>query len=123
MALALGILVKMADPDDYESLGSNVPLRITVAAGALAGIAEHCVMYPIDSVKVGINMDAWKRLKRDRRADVASMKDPSLKCRLADRTVRTFQAQGRAGAIQTLVASLLSPFSVGISCDDAMAAD
>lgn len=42
----------MAEADDYESLPESTPLRITVAAGAMAGIAEHCVMFPIDSVKV-----------------------------------------------------------------------
>jgi solute carrier family 25 iron transporter 28/37 len=42
----------MSDPDDYESLPDGVPLAVTCFAGALAGIAEHCVMFPIDSVKV-----------------------------------------------------------------------
>lgn len=42
----------MCDADAYESLGDDVPLRVTVAAGAAAGVAEHCVMYPVDSVKV-----------------------------------------------------------------------
>ncbi|TRY76912.1 hypothetical protein TCAL_02668 [Tigriopus californicus] len=41
----------MADPDDYESLPASTPLSITCLAGATAGIAEHCVMFPVDSVK------------------------------------------------------------------------
>lgn len=37
--------------DDYESLPtSNVTDHMM--AGAIAGIMEHCVMYPLDSVKV-----------------------------------------------------------------------
>ena len=43
----------MSDPDDYESLPATASLGVTCFAGALAGIAEHCVMFPIDSVKVG----------------------------------------------------------------------
>ena len=42
----------MADADDYESLPESTPLSITVVAGATAGMAEHCVMFPVDSVKV-----------------------------------------------------------------------
>eukprot|EP00095_Tigriopus_kingsejongensis_P010400 snap_masked-scaffold1565_size35505-processed-gene-0.8 protein:Tk10400 transcript:snap_masked-scaffold1565_size35505-processed-gene-0.8-mRNA-1 annotation:"low quality protein: mitoferrin-1-like" len=42
----------MADPDVYESLPSATPLSISCLAGATAGIAEHCLMFPIDSVKV-----------------------------------------------------------------------
>ena len=33
--------------------GSSVKFRTFVMAGAAAGIMEHCVMYPVDSVKVG----------------------------------------------------------------------
>ena len=42
----------MCDADDYESLPESTPLSITVVAGATAGVAEHCVMFPVDSVKV-----------------------------------------------------------------------
>ena len=42
----------MADADDYESLPASTPLKIVAAAGAVAGVAEHCAMYPVDSVKV-----------------------------------------------------------------------
>jgi len=38
------------DFDDYESLPTT-SLQTIMMAGALAGIMEHCVMYPLDSVK------------------------------------------------------------------------
>lgn len=40
------------DEYDYESLGSNTTMTQNAFAGALAGIAEHCAMYPVDSIKV-----------------------------------------------------------------------
>lgn len=42
------------DESEYESLPTE---RATVhlAAGALAGVMEHCVMYPVDCVKVRSN--------------------------------------------------------------------
>lgn len=43
---------KMADEYDYESLGGNTSMAQNAMAGALAGIAEHCAMYPVDSIKV-----------------------------------------------------------------------
>ena len=45
-------LFDMSDMDDYEALPASASLSVTCAAGALAGVAEHCVMFPIDSVKV-----------------------------------------------------------------------
>ncbi|ORX61996.1 mitochondrial carrier [Hesseltinella vesiculosa] len=36
---------------DYESLGENTAMIHNALAGALAGIAEHCAMYPVDSIK------------------------------------------------------------------------
>ena len=42
----------MVDADDYEALPESTPFHIVAAAGAAAGVAEHCVMYPVDSVKV-----------------------------------------------------------------------
>jgi len=39
------------DMDDYESLPPSTPLYVSCCAGALAGVAEHCAMYPVDSVK------------------------------------------------------------------------
>lgn len=41
----------MADIDDYESLPDDTPFHVTAAAGALAGIAEHVALFPVDSVK------------------------------------------------------------------------
>lgn len=39
--------------DDYESLPTqNFVTHMT--AGAIAGVMEHCIMYPLDSVKVVI---------------------------------------------------------------------
>ncbi|OZJ03434.1 hypothetical protein BZG36_03185 [Bifiguratus adelaidae] len=39
------------DDYDYESLGSKASALQNATAGALAGIAEHTVMYPVDSIK------------------------------------------------------------------------
>ncbi|ORZ05111.1 mitochondrial carrier domain-containing protein [Absidia repens] len=36
---------------DYESLGANSTMTQNAIAGALAGIGEHCLMYPVDSIK------------------------------------------------------------------------
>ena len=41
----------MEDEDEYESLPGHVPAITHMLAGAGAGIAEHCVMYPVDVVK------------------------------------------------------------------------
>ncbi|XP_023932636.1 mitoferrin-2-like [Lingula anatina] len=40
-----------AEIDEYESLPPTSSMTTHMAAGALAGIMEHCVMYPVDSVK------------------------------------------------------------------------
>lgn len=37
--------------EDYESLPTN-NVSTHMTAGAMAGVMEHCVMYPLDSVKV-----------------------------------------------------------------------
>ena len=44
------------DPEelDYESLPTT-SLRIQLLAGAIAGIAEHTIVYPIDAIKVKIS--------------------------------------------------------------------
>ncbi|OZJ01552.1 hypothetical protein BZG36_05424 [Bifiguratus adelaidae] len=41
----------MAEEYEYESLGSNTSMAANAIAGALAGIAEHGVMFPVDSIK------------------------------------------------------------------------
>lgn len=38
--------------EDYESLPPHVSVTTHMTAGAVAGILEHTVMYPVDSVKV-----------------------------------------------------------------------
>lgn len=37
--------------DDYETLPTDNVLTHMIA-GCIAGVMEHCVMYPLDSVKV-----------------------------------------------------------------------
>ena len=37
--------------EDYETLPTN-SVATNMSAGAIAGVMEHCVMYPMDSVKV-----------------------------------------------------------------------
>lgn len=39
--------------DDYESLPTT-NVSTNMSAGALAGVLEHVVMYPLDSVKVSM---------------------------------------------------------------------
>ncbi|PWN41931.1 putative MRS4-protein of the mitochondrial carrier family [Ceraceosorus guamensis] len=36
---------------DYEGLGEGFPLHINMIAGALAGISEHAVMFPVDVIR------------------------------------------------------------------------
>jgi len=42
--------------DDYESLPSNSTPTTHMVAGAFAGIMEHCLMYPVDCVKVNFDI-------------------------------------------------------------------
>ena len=42
----------MDNIDDFESLPENYSRTAHVMAGAIAGIAEHAVMYPMDTIKV-----------------------------------------------------------------------
>jgi hypothetical protein len=43
------------DPEDvdYEALPTT-SVRTQLLAGAIAGIAEHTIVYPIDAIKVGV---------------------------------------------------------------------
>ncbi|KZS94461.1 mitochondrial carrier [Sistotremastrum niveocremeum HHB9708] len=41
----------MADEIEYEALSPNAGLMVNMFAGSLAGITEHAVMFPIDSIK------------------------------------------------------------------------
>lgn len=45
---------------EYEALPEDSSMSACLLAGAFAGIAEHAVMYPIDSIKV------WPDLKLQR---------------------------------------------------------
>lgn len=38
--------------EDYETLPPTTNVSTHMTAGAFAGVMEHCVMYPLDSVKV-----------------------------------------------------------------------
>lgn len=44
--------------DDYEHLPTPSPAT-NMMAGAAAGVLEHCVMYPMDSIKVLI-CEFWR---------------------------------------------------------------
>uniref|UniRef100_A0ACB8EXN8 Uncharacterized protein n=1 Tax=Sphaerodactylus townsendi TaxID=933632 RepID=A0ACB8EXN8_9SAUR len=52
--LGPGLLMDGEGPgeDDYESLPTGASLSTHMTAGAVAGILEHTVMYPVDSVKL-----------------------------------------------------------------------
>ena len=39
------------EDSEYESLPTE-KVSVHLMAGAIAGVMEHCVMYPVDSVKV-----------------------------------------------------------------------
>ena len=43
------------DEVDYESLPTD-RLSAHLVAGAAAGVMEHCVMYPVDCVKVSVSV-------------------------------------------------------------------
>lgn len=48
----------MAEELDYEALPANAGLAVNMLAGALAGISEHAVMFPIDSIKTRMQVFA-----------------------------------------------------------------
>uniref|UniRef100_A0A3Q2HHV9 Solute carrier family 25 member 37 n=1 Tax=Equus caballus TaxID=9796 RepID=A0A3Q2HHV9_HORSE len=43
---------KDAGSEDYENLPTSASLSTHMTAGAMAGILEHSIMYPVDSVKI-----------------------------------------------------------------------
>lgn len=45
--------------DDYEALPPNLPASVHMVAGASAGILEHCIMYPVDCIKVKYYQLSW----------------------------------------------------------------
>jgi len=48
----------MADEVEYEALPSNAGFGVNMLAGALAGITEHAVMFPVDSIKTRMQVFA-----------------------------------------------------------------
>jgi solute carrier family 25 iron transporter 28/37 len=44
-------MASIEEAEDWESLPADLPASIHMSAGALAGIAEHCILFPIDTVK------------------------------------------------------------------------
>ncbi|KAI0060997.1 mitochondrial carrier [Artomyces pyxidatus] len=48
----------MAEEVDYEALSPNAGLGVNMLAGALAGITEHSVMFPVDSIKTRMQVFA-----------------------------------------------------------------
>jgi solute carrier family 25 iron transporter 28/37 len=48
----------MSDEDEYEGLSPNAGLGVNMLAGALAGITEHSVMFPVDSIKTRMQVFA-----------------------------------------------------------------
>ncbi len=38
--------------DDYEAMPASSTMTTHMVAGCAAGIMEHCLMYPVDCVKV-----------------------------------------------------------------------
>jgi len=48
----------MAEEIDYEGLPPNAGFAVNMLAGALAGISEHAVMFPIDSIKTRMQVFA-----------------------------------------------------------------
>ncbi|THH10741.1 hypothetical protein EW145_g1124 [Phellinidium pouzarii] len=46
------------DEVEYEGLSSDAGFTVNMAAGALAGITEHAVMFPVDSVKTRMQVFA-----------------------------------------------------------------
>ena len=53
----------MSGEDDYESLREGASLGTVMVAGAIAGIMEHCVMFPVDCVKTRMQALACDKTK------------------------------------------------------------
>lgn len=51
--------LEMSEPQgdgEYECLPPHASLGTHMTAGAVAGVLEHTVMYPVDSVKVRVSL-------------------------------------------------------------------
>lgn len=57
---------------EYEALPDNVPHVVHLAAGALAGISEHALMYPVDVIKV-VSAQVFSLICLDSRSSFASL--------------------------------------------------
>jgi hypothetical protein len=51
MATVQEVLIQEEEEIDYESMPDS-SIMVNMAAGALAGISEHVVTYPFDTLKV-----------------------------------------------------------------------
>ena len=49
------------EEDEYESLPPNASTTDHMIAGAAAGVMEHCIIYPVDVIKV-IKLKLKKKL-------------------------------------------------------------
>lgn len=77
------------DEDEYESLPtSNIYAHL--AAGALAGTAEHCFMYPVDVVKVSSSNLSLNNRKRKRKRIRIKKKKKSNPCSFSDFSLSLF---------------------------------
>lgn len=52
------VAMDVVDEIDYEALSPNAGLGVNMMAGALAGITEHAVMFPVDSIKTRMQVFA-----------------------------------------------------------------
>ncbi|KAI0731162.1 mitochondrial carrier [Earliella scabrosa] len=50
--------MEVVEEIEYEGLSPNAGLGVSMAAGALAGITEHAVMFPVDSIKTRMQVFA-----------------------------------------------------------------
>ena len=53
----------MSGEDDYESLREGASLSTVMTAGAIAGVMEHCIMFPVDCVKTRMQALACDKTK------------------------------------------------------------
>lgn len=89
------------DCDDYEALPSSTGMTTHMCAGALAGVMEHAVMYPVDSVKV--RMQCLQPCPEARYRNVFHAFSQIVQTEGAGRTVRGIQAMiGGAGPAHAL---------------------
>ena len=54
----------MSGEDEYESLSDGASLGVVLCAGAMAGMMEHCVMFPVDCVKTRMQARAATKFPR-----------------------------------------------------------